>query len=1126
MTNQATATRWDRLRPQVPKLFATYLTLLAAYGLVRAAIPPLREYLYWPTALIETLGLPASVNLAYVAFLAILAGAVARRKRVAGVLLGIVFGLALLVDLVIDGLIGWLLATRPQHLPVSVTEIVLAGVGTVFAVAEVVLLVRARHEFYARVQRGSLRKALATLVVGLAVSAGIGYLLVTLDPGELSGPRTRAFWVLRRMADSSDPLHGPGGAPHWISLVTGLCVAVTLFAALLVLLASQRTAAVLPPDDEARVRSLLEAYGERDSLGYFATRRDKSAIFSPSGKAAVTYRVVGGVLLASGDPIGDPEAWAPAIAAWRDLARRYAWTPAVMGASERGATAYTRAGLRALQLGDEAVLRVADFTLDGREMRAVRQAVRRVQRAGYTTRVRRHADVDADEMAGIVARAEEWRDTESERGFSMALSRLGDPADGRCVLVEALDADGAPVALLSFVPWGRHGLSLDLMRRDPAADNGVMELMVAATVAAAPGLSVNQISLNFAVFRAAFEEGARIGAGPVLRLWRRLLLFFSRWWQIESLYRSNVKYRPMWLPRYLCFAETRDVARVGLASAVAEGFVTVPRLSALLNRGRDRAIGAAPTPPVPVPSADSLDGPGTATAADAGVAAAEPVVPRRPRTPEQVALRLSTMEKMRAAGTDPYPVVAPVTDGCGALSRRCHRMPADHRTGTAVRVAGRVLLDRDHGGVRFALLRDATGDLQAMLTAADTGRATMRNWDRDVDLGDQVVLDGELVTSRHGEPSVLVRSFTITAKCLHPLPNKHSGLTDPEARVRRRYLDLALRPAARQVLAVRAAAVAALRETLTGRGFLEVETPILQRVHGGANARPFRTRSNAYDLELYLRIAPELFLKRLCVGGVGAVFELGRDFRNEGVDATHNPEFTMLEAYQPYTDYLDIAALTEELIRGAASAAFGAPVLRRTGADGSVSEVDISGPWRRRTVHEAVSEAIGATVTIDTPPAELAAHAARLHVAHDRDAGHGELLLDLYDKLVERSTVEPTFYLDFPADVSPLTRPHRADERLAERWDLVAYGAEIGTGYTELTDPVEQRRRLTEQSLLAAGGDAEAMELDEDFLTALEYGMPPTGGLGLGVDRLVMLLTGLSIRDTLAFPMVRPTGRS
>jgi lysyl-tRNA synthetase class 2 len=441
-------------------------------------------------------------------------------------------------------------------------------------------------------------------------------------------------------------------------------------------------------------------------------------------------------------------------------------------------------------------------------------------------------------------------------------------------------------------------------------------------------------------------------------------------------------------------------------------------------------------------------------------------------------------------------------------------------------VAGRVLLDRDHGGVRFALLRDATGDLQAMLTAADTGADLMSRWSAEVDLGDQLALDGELVTSRRGEPSVLVRSFTITAKCLHPLPDKHRGLTDPETRVRARHLDLALRPAARRLLAVRAAAIGSLRATLTGRGFLEVETPILQRVHGGANARPFRTRSNAYDLDLYLRIAPELFLKRLCVGGVGAVFELGRDFRNEGVDATHNPEFTMLEAYQPYTDYHDVAELAQTLIQSAATAAFGAPVLRRTGPDGSVSDVDIAGRWRRCTVHEAVAAAVGAPVTVDTPVAELAAHADRLHVPYAPGESHGELLLDLYDKLVERTTVEPTFYLDFPADVSPLTRQHRRDDRLAERFDLVAFGAEIGTGYTELTDPVEQRRRLTEQSLRAAGGDPEAMELDEDFLTALEYGMPPTGGLGLGVDRLVMLLTGLSIRDTLAFPMVRPGGRS
>ncbi|HEY3501444.1 MAG TPA: bifunctional lysylphosphatidylglycerol synthetase/lysine--tRNA ligase LysX [Actinocatenispora sp.] len=1095
----------------MPSLFATYLGLLALYGFVRAVVPPLREYTYWPTSVVEVLGLPASVNLAWLAFLVILAGAVARRKRVARTMLMILLGLALAANLAGD---AWVLVLRfveHESLARYRTDIVFTAIGTVVVAIELAVLIAARREFYARVQRGSFRKAIATLVIGLAVTFGVSYVLVSMAPGTLHGRRNRASWALQRLLGSSDPFHNPGGAPHWVSTVTGLLAAVALFAALLVLLRSQRTAAVLPPDDERRIRALLAESGERDSLGYFATRRDKSAIFSASGKAAVTYRVVHGVCLASGDPIGDPEAWRPAIDAWLDLTRRYAWTPAVMGASEQGATAYRRAGLRVLQLGDEAVLTVAEFFLDGREMRGVRQAVRRVERAGYTARVRRHADIPAAEMTEIIARADAWRDTETERGFSMALGRLGDPADGDCVLVEAVGPDGTDAALLSFAPWGRHGLSLDLMRRDRDADNGLMEFMVCELVESAPLLSVARVSLNFAVFRSAFEEGSRIGAGPVLRLWRKLLLFFSRWWQIESLYRANVKYRPQWLPRYLCFGETRDVAKVGLASAIAEGFLTVPSLSALLNRGRDRAVSSPVEPSeLPVePASGPADGP--------------PAEPRRPGVPEQVAVRIATMEKMRAAGTDPYPVVAPVTDTAAELTSRFVDLPPDAATGEYARVAGRVLLSRDLGGVCFARLRDATGDLQVMLTA-DRPELLAR-WRAAADLGDQVAVDGEVVTSRNGELSVLAHEWTTTAKCLRPLPDKYAGLADPEARVRRRYLDLAVNAGTRRTLAVRSASVRALRDALHDRGFLEVETPVLQRIHGGANARPFRTRINAYDLDLYLRIAPELYLKRLCVGGVGKVFELGRTFRNEGADATHNPEFTILEAYQAYADYRTMLDLAREMIQGAASAAYGAPVLRRATADGGLSDVDISGTWRVRTVNDALSAALGAEVTADTGRAELVRHAERLDIPVDPTAPRGEVLLELYERLVEHRTVEPTFYLDFPTDVSPLTRQHRDDDRLAERWDLVAFGAEIGTAYTELTDPVEQRRRLTEQSLKAAGGDPEAMELDDDFLDALEYGMPPTGGLGLGVDRIVMLLTGLSIRDTLPFPLVRPSAR-
>ncbi len=346
--------------------------------------------------------------------------------------------------------------------------------------------------------------------------------------------------------------------------------------------------------------------------------------------------------------------------------------------------------------------------------------------------------------------------------------------------------------------------------------------------------------------------------------------------------------------------------------------------------------------------------------------------------------------------------------------------------------------------------------------------------------------------------------------------------TDPEARVRSRYVDLAVNIESRELIAARSSVLRAIRDTLNDRGFVEVETPILQQIHGGATARPFITHINSYDLDLYLRIAPELYLKRLCVGGMERVFELGRAFRNEGVDFSHNPEFTLLEAYQAHADYKDWIDGSRTLIQNAAQAANGAQVVLRPGSDGALEAVDISGIWPVKTVHDAVSEALGEHIDATTSLATLRRLSDAVQIPYLARWDAGAVVLELYEHLVEARTEQPTFYIDFPSSVSPLTRPHRSKPGLAERWDLVAWGVELGTAYSELTDPVEQRRRLEEQSLLAAGGDPEAMELDEDFLQAMEYAMPPTGGLGMGVDRVVMLITGRSIRETLPFPLAKP----
>ncbi|MFI6938115.1 bifunctional lysylphosphatidylglycerol synthetase/lysine--tRNA ligase LysX [Streptomyces sp. NPDC050418] len=1079
---------------KVPDLFATFFGLLGVYCGVLAVIAPLRRLALPVTRALDHATIPVSTNLAYALFLLLLAAACASRKTIAWRLVVAYLG----VLLIWDGI-----RIAQGHWSEVLISAIVCGIA-------LVVLVLAHREFYAQTRRGQFLRALGVLAGGLGVAILAGWGLVELFPGTLERGH-RFLWSANRVLGglvSGQQFNGT--PPRALYFFLGLFGALALLNAAFTLFRSQRLEAALHGDEEPRIRALLSVYGENDSLGYFATRRDKAVVFAPNGKAAVTYRVEAGVCLASGDPVGDPGAWDQAIEAWLEIAKRYAWAPAVMGASEEGAKAFARQGMGALELGDEAILYVQKFDLDGRDMRVTRQAVNRVRRTGATCRIRRHSMLTDAEMKQIIQRADAWRDTETERGFSMALDRLGDPQDGDCLLVQCHDAEGELLALLSFVPWGKDGISLDLMRRDRSAPNGVMEFMVAELCATVGKLGVRRISLNFAVFRSVFEEGARIGAGPVLRLWRKLLLFFSKWFQLEALYRSNAKYDPEWYPRFICYGDAGSLARVSLASGIAEGFVSVPSLGTLWGKGHTPATFVQPTTTAGLPSIEEL-GLGAAESASDDPHAG---------LPDQVRIRHRKLERLQGQGIDPYPVgIAERTHTLAAL-RAAHPDPAPgSRTGELVTVAGRVMLIRDFGGVAFVVLRDWSGDLQLVFSREHAD--ALGTFTDAIDIGDHITATGETGTSDKGELSVFVTDWQLTGKCLRPLPDKRRGLADPEAKVRRRYVDLVANPDAREVVRARSTAVQALRQGLLERGYLEVETPMLQQIHGGANARPFTTHINAYDLDLYLRIAPELYLKRLCVGGLEKVFEMGRTFRNEGVSYKHNPEFTMLEAYQAFADYDVMLNLTRELIQGAATAAFGSAVARKADASGKLVEHDISGPWPVKTVYGAISEALGEEVSADTEPPELHRLCDRSGVPYTGEMGRGDVVLEMYERLVEEKTQLPTFYKDFPTDVSPLTRQHRTDPRLAERWDLVAYGTELGTAYSELTDPVEQRRRLTAQSLLAAGGDPEAMELDEDFLDALEYAMPPTGGLGIGVDRLVMFLTGLTIRETLPFPLVR-----
>lgn len=986
------------------------------------------------------------------------------------------------------------------------------NLGFAVHIVAIVLLVLAYREFWAKVRKGALVKAAAVLVAGDVIGILLSWGLVELWPGTLAR-QDRLPYVANRVVGFA--LADPDlftGRPHvFLNAIFGLFGALALIMATIVLFQSQRAENALTGEDESAIRGLLELWGKNDSLGYFATRRDKSVVFAQSGRAAITYRVEVGVCLASGDPIGDPRAWPQAIDAWLGLCQTYGWAPGVMGASTQGARVYRESGLNALELGDEAILRTADFRLSGPDMRAVRQAVTRARRAGLTVRIRRHRDISADEMSETITRTDAWRDTQTERGFSMALGRLGDPADGDCLLVEALDRDGAVVAMLSLVPWGTTGVSLDLMRRSPQSPNGTIELMVSELALTAEKLGISRISLNFAMFRSAFEQGAQLGAGPVARLWRGLLLFFSRWWQLETLYRSNMKYQPEWVPRYACYEDARLIPRVGVASVIAEGFLVLP-----FTRRERMHTGHHPAVPPRLVESGLLHHDGSAPDVSELQQRRDDaeLEESRARLPEQVRVRLAKLKTLRRNGVDAYPVGSPPSHTvAGALD-------ADDQE--AVSVSGRILRIRDYGGVLFAQLRDWSGELQVLLENSRLEHSRTADFTAAIDLGDLVEMTGHMGFSKNGTRSLIVRDWRMIGKCLRPLPNKWKGLTDPEARVRTRYVDLAVNPESRELVTARSSVLRSVRETLFAKGFIEVETPILQQIHGGATARPFVTHINTYDMDLFLRIAPELYLKRLCVGGVERVFELGRAFRNEGVDFSHNPEFTLLEAYQAHADYRVWIDGCRELIQNAAQAAHGEQTVLRPADGNHLQPVDISGDWPVKTVHDAVSEALGEHIDPDTPLSVLRRFSDAAHIPYRAQWDAGAVVLELYEHLVEDRTERPTFYIDFPTSVSPLTRPHRSRRGVAERWDLVAWGVELGTAYSELTDPVEQRRRLREQSLLAAGGDPEAMELDEDFLQAMEYAMPPTGGLGMGIDRLVMLITGRSIRETLPFPLAKP----
>ena len=761
-----TSSTWRRHVPKWSDRFVGTIAVICAIAAVghvlTPAVQPVRTF-------IDIVIFPTAANFAYAAFTALLAVSLGRRKRLAWTflvllviynVLGDVIGIAAVIFLHLTGHDA-VLNEAVRTAVFGDAEVWLLGIGMVISVVTLWVVLTARKEFFAPVRRGSLGRAVLTLLAGIAVGVAVGCAWVYTIGDDIASAGRRFVLVLDAVLGGavSFNLRDRDLLPPLLHGLLGLIGAFSLLAAIYVLFRTQKSQASLPAADEVDLRLLLDEYGSEDSLSYFSTRRDKSVVFAPDRRAAVTYRVEGDVLLASGDPVGDPAAWDSAVRLWTELAERYAWVPAVIGASEKGAHVYAEHGLRVLEIGDEAILHARTYDLANPGLKQVRQATARLERDGYSVRIRRHADIPAEHMHRVMALANTWRVGEDERGFSMALSRLGDPADGPCVLVEALDEHGEPRAFLSFVPWGSDGLSLDLMRRDPTSPNGIVEFIVSGLMAQAGTVGVTHVSLNFAVFRSAFAEGGRIGAGPVARAWRSLLLFFSRWWQLESLYRSNMKYTPDWSPRFLCFPERSTLAKVGLAAGRAEGFVNLPFLREQIPDNVDDGGEVAQlyareklerAPLVAAPSEDHVGD-------------------------EQTRNRKRKVERLARDGVEAYPVGVPRTHRIGDLAERYAAVAANRHIGVDVSIVGRVMGVRRHAAITFWDLQEWSGTIQVVLPTPELRQQAASM----IDMGDWVSVTGEVMTTRTGELSVEAESFVLAAACLHPLPKSAPAWSTP-----------------------------------------------------------------------------------------------------------------------------------------------------------------------------------------------------------------------------------------------------------------------------------------------------------------------------------------------------------
>lgn len=1011
------------------------------------------------------------------------------------------------------------------------------AVGALVSLGMVYLLLSALPVFVGRIKIIGLLRGLVVFLTAQIALLFISFFMINFTPirSYLDPSISLLAWIfhqmvgipyeLRFLVPDISQYHALKPVGGVIGLISAL---ITLVAVLLFF--SGRNPAQRSLQEDIQLRELLAEYGSQDSLSYYATRDDRAIVFSLGGKAAVSFGTAAGVALAAGDPIGDRNQWACAIHQWHLYCYANGYIPAVISASESGARAYRKAGLRVRSMGDEAVIKPAEMDLHRPFFRPLMDARRRANRHGIEIKIARQVDLEEAELKRLYAAANQYRNGE-ERGFSMALDRFFAPQDEQQMIVYAVDKTGSIQALLSFVPWGRHGISLNLMRRSRDSLNGIIEAMIVNLIEHSPELAIKKISLNFAMFRGAFVAGKSVDASFLERLEYRFFLAASHIWQLESLYKSNARYAPDWESRYFCLPIYPLEGLTLFAAGILEGFVSLPgilRRRPTLNNN-----------PLPLYLEEVRR-----------INRYNPFESVEYSPSEQVRIRLAKLERLRQAGRDPYPAgmqlgqsVTEIASEMGIFDQekapvfRQLSEPKTNPENTVVakgrrQLYGRIVARRNHGGVVFY---DLYGQGQILQVIFERNLLSARDWQDSklLDLGDTLTVWGELGESQKGTPSVIACSWQLLSKALRPSPHPRVVL-DRSTRSRQRTLTLRNDISALGLVELRSRALMEVRQSLIQEGFIEVETPMLHAVQGGANARPFITHANSYGCDVFLRIAPELYLKRLAIAGMGAIFEIGRSFRNESADLTHNPEFTSLEAYRVGADYEYMRLLTEKLFKAAARRINGGeivyrPVSNREQADTVLGgqfycRYDISKPWPKIPVYQAVSEAIGEEIDSETEIERLHQLCVKHGIEVRADADAGAMVTELYEELVEAKTEFPTFYCDFPVSTSPLTRRHRKYPELAERWDLVAFGMELGTAYTELTDPVDQRERFTAQSMAAAAGDPEAMSLDEGFLQDLELGLLPTGGLGIGMDRLVMFLTGSNIRQIMAFPFVRSQG--